>query len=184
LLCVIQVFFGGGSVCPGAVLIYPKSGWGSSARHVELTCLFCQMSHRQLWRWRQRQPPNFLSVTCCGEAFPRVGVQGVRGLILVGALFLLDGIYCNFLMNEFVDLLINLLILSGSMSSISTYYLSIYLSTYHRSIKQELRFLTSTVPSVLGTKEECLMQRRDSKIFFELRIVKFYLNCMHQSNLA
>jgi hypothetical protein len=26
---------------------------------------------------------------CCGEAFPRLGVQGVEGLILVGALFTL-----------------------------------------------------------------------------------------------
>jgi hypothetical protein len=28
---------------------------------------------------------------CCGEAFPSLGVQGVKGLILVGALFLLYG---------------------------------------------------------------------------------------------
>jgi hypothetical protein len=28
---------------------------------------------------------------CCGKAFPSLGVQGVKGLILVGALFLLDG---------------------------------------------------------------------------------------------
>jgi hypothetical protein len=28
---------------------------------------------------------------CCGEAFPSLGVQGVEGLILVGALFPLDG---------------------------------------------------------------------------------------------
>jgi hypothetical protein len=35
--------------------------------------------------------PNFLSVTCCGEAFPGLGVQGVVGLNLLGALFLLDG---------------------------------------------------------------------------------------------
>jgi hypothetical protein len=31
---------------------------------------------------------KFLSVTCCGEAFPGLGVKGVEGLILVGALFL------------------------------------------------------------------------------------------------
>jgi hypothetical protein len=36
-------------------------------------------------------PPNFLSVKCCGEAFLRLGAQGVEGLILVGALFLIDG---------------------------------------------------------------------------------------------
>jgi hypothetical protein len=33
---------------------------------------------------------RFLSVTYCGEAFPSLGVQGVEGLIMVGALFLLD----------------------------------------------------------------------------------------------
>jgi hypothetical protein len=35
--------------------------------------------------------PNFLSITWCGEAFHRLGVQGVESLILVGALFLFDG---------------------------------------------------------------------------------------------
>jgi hypothetical protein len=32
--------------------------------------------------------PNFLSVMWYGEAFLRLGVQAVKGLILVGALFL------------------------------------------------------------------------------------------------
>jgi hypothetical protein len=54
------------------------------------------MSCREVYNWWQQlwwwwQPPNFLSVTCCGEAFPGLGVQGVEGLILVGALFPLDG---------------------------------------------------------------------------------------------
>jgi hypothetical protein len=35
--------------------------------------------------------PNFLSVTWHGEAFPGVEVQNVKSLILVDALFLLDG---------------------------------------------------------------------------------------------
>jgi hypothetical protein len=35
--------------------------------------------------------PNFLSVMYCGEAFPSLAIQGVEGLILVGALFLFDG---------------------------------------------------------------------------------------------
>jgi hypothetical protein len=34
---------------------------------------------------------NFLSVTWYGEAFHGLGVQGFKVLILVGALFLLDG---------------------------------------------------------------------------------------------
>jgi hypothetical protein len=37
------------------------------------------------------QPSNFLSVTCCGEAFSGLEFQGIKGLILVSALFLLDG---------------------------------------------------------------------------------------------
>jgi hypothetical protein len=35
--------------------------------------------------------PNFLSVTWCGEVFHELGVWDVEGLILVDALFLLDG---------------------------------------------------------------------------------------------
>jgi hypothetical protein len=35
--------------------------------------------------------PNFLSIMWGGEAFHGLGVQDVKNLILVGALFLLDG---------------------------------------------------------------------------------------------
>jgi hypothetical protein len=35
--------------------------------------------------------PNYLSAMWSGEDFPRLGVQGVEGLILFVALFLLDG---------------------------------------------------------------------------------------------
>jgi hypothetical protein len=52
-------------------------------------------SLRQVWSlWLLQQwwqPSSFLTVTCCGVAFPGIGVQGVRGLILVGTLFPLDG---------------------------------------------------------------------------------------------
>jgi hypothetical protein len=48
-------------------------------------------SQLQLRRWWQWQPPNFLSVTCCREAFPKLEVQGVKGFILVSSLFPLDG---------------------------------------------------------------------------------------------
>jgi hypothetical protein len=55
-------------------------------------CLFCRMYHRQVWRQQRQlqwqwQPPNFLSVTCCREAFPSLEVQGIEGWSLVGALF-------------------------------------------------------------------------------------------------
>jgi hypothetical protein len=35
--------------------------------------------------------PNFLNVAWHGEAFPRLGVQGIESLILFDALFLLEG---------------------------------------------------------------------------------------------
>jgi hypothetical protein len=35
--------------------------------------------------------PNFLSIIWCGEAFHGLGVQDVKSLIQVGALFPLDG---------------------------------------------------------------------------------------------
>jgi hypothetical protein len=35
--------------------------------------------------------PNYLSSTWCVEAFPKLGVQGVEGSILVGASSLLNG---------------------------------------------------------------------------------------------
>jgi hypothetical protein len=34
---------------------------------------------------------NFFSIIWCGEAFYKLGVQDVKSLILVGALFTLDG---------------------------------------------------------------------------------------------
>jgi hypothetical protein len=51
------------------VLVYPGGGWGNSVWCLVLTCLVCGMSHKQVWsQWQQ--PPNFLTVTCCGEVFP------------------------------------------------------------------------------------------------------------------
>jgi hypothetical protein len=58
--------------------------------------------HRQIWsqwRWQWQQQwgwegeivPTFLGAVWCVEAFNGVGVQDVESLILVGALFLLDG---------------------------------------------------------------------------------------------
>jgi hypothetical protein len=52
--------------------------------------LVCQMSPEQVWSWHLavQEPSCFLSVTWCGEALYRLGVQGVEVLILLGALFL------------------------------------------------------------------------------------------------
>jgi hypothetical protein len=54
------------------------------------------MSCRQVWslqwqQWQWWQPSSFLSVACCGEDFHGLGVHCVKALILVGALFPLDG---------------------------------------------------------------------------------------------
>jgi hypothetical protein len=86
-------FFCGGSVCPEVVLAYPIGSWGNSERCVALTFLVCRMSCRHVWsqwwqlRWQWR-PSSFLSVTCCKDVFHGLGIQGVKSLILVGALFL------------------------------------------------------------------------------------------------
>jgi hypothetical protein len=51
--------------------------------------LVCQMSPKQVWSWClvAMQPSCFLCVICHGEAFHGLGVQGVKILILTGALF-------------------------------------------------------------------------------------------------
>jgi hypothetical protein len=79
-----------GSVCPGAMLVYPKGGWGSNTWCLVLTCLVCHMSPEQVRAsvWWRRQPSCFLSVMWHGEAFYRLGVQGVKVFILFGASFL------------------------------------------------------------------------------------------------
>jgi hypothetical protein len=52
-LCCLQVFRGfflwGGQFVKGAMLIYPRGGWGSTAWCLALTCLVCWMSPRQFW---------------------------------------------------------------------------------------------------------------------------------------
>jgi hypothetical protein len=47
------------------------------------------MSPKQVWSgiWWRQEPSCFLSVTWHGEAFYRLGVQGVEDLILLGVLF-------------------------------------------------------------------------------------------------
>jgi hypothetical protein len=45
----------------------------------------------QWWWWSCEMAPNFLSTVWHGEAFHGLGVQDVESLILIDALFLLDG---------------------------------------------------------------------------------------------
>jgi hypothetical protein len=52
--------------------------------------LVCQMSPKQVWRQQLvvQEPSCFLIVMWLGEALYRLGVQGVKVLILFGVLFL------------------------------------------------------------------------------------------------
>jgi hypothetical protein len=52
--------------------------------------LVCWMSAKQVWSWHPAawEPSCFLSVMWHGEAFHGLGVQGIKVLILLGALFL------------------------------------------------------------------------------------------------
>jgi hypothetical protein len=52
--------------------------------------LACQMSPKQVWSQHMgaQQPSCFLSVMWPGEAFHRLGIQGIRVLIILVALFL------------------------------------------------------------------------------------------------
>jgi hypothetical protein len=51
--------------------------------------LVCQMSTKQVWSQNLavQQPSCFFSIMCHGEAFHRLGVQGVKVLILLASLF-------------------------------------------------------------------------------------------------
>jgi hypothetical protein len=58
------------------------------ARHSPIWSAKCLPSMFGAGVWRQWESSCFLSVTWHGEAFHRLGVQGVEVLILLGALFL------------------------------------------------------------------------------------------------
>jgi hypothetical protein len=99
LLCVTfqflvfcSLFFpwkGRRSVCPGAMLVYPRGGWGNTTWPLVFTCLVCWISPKQVWSQHlaTQQPSSFLIVMWHGEAFHGPGVQNVEVLILLAALF-------------------------------------------------------------------------------------------------
>jgi hypothetical protein len=72
----------GGQSVQGAMLVYPR---GTAYL---LTCW--SVSPKRVWSWCLVvwEPSCFLSVMWCGEAVYRLGVQGVRVLILLGSFFL------------------------------------------------------------------------------------------------
>jgi hypothetical protein len=80
---------GGDQSAQGAMLVYPRDSWGNSAWCLALTCLVCQMTPKQVWSrcLAAQEPSCFVSVTWHGEVLYGLGVQCVKVLILLGALF-------------------------------------------------------------------------------------------------
>jgi hypothetical protein len=86
-LFIIQFFCCGGQSSQGAMLIYPRTGWGNTVWCLALTCLVCQPSSKQVWSWclAAAAATCSLSVTWHGEAFHGLGVQGVKVSTLLDA---------------------------------------------------------------------------------------------------
>jgi hypothetical protein len=83
-------FFVGGVVAQGAMLVYPRGGWGIPH---DVWCspvwyAKCLPSRFGAGVWQQWEPSCFLSVMWHGDAFHGLGVQGIQVLILLAALFL------------------------------------------------------------------------------------------------
>jgi hypothetical protein len=90
-LFIIQFFFflhGRVGLSRGLCWFIPGVAMGIPCDASLLTCW--SASPKQIWSWLlvAWEPSYFLSVTWHGEAFYRLGVQGVEVLILLGALFL------------------------------------------------------------------------------------------------
>jgi hypothetical protein len=89
----VYLFFVEDQSAQRAMLVYPRGGWRNTAWCLALTSWVGQMSPRQVWSpqqwhwWRWWQPHLFSQCRWCGEAFYRLGVQGIEVLIPLGALF-------------------------------------------------------------------------------------------------
>jgi hypothetical protein len=81
---------GRGSVCPGGYAGLSQGWVGEYHVTIGVHLLVCWMSPKQVWSWHlvAQEPFCFLSVLWCGEALYGLWVQGVKVLILFGALFL------------------------------------------------------------------------------------------------
>jgi hypothetical protein len=92
--CLIFTFVGmRESVCnEGCAGLCSGGGWGVPAWYEVLTCFFLSVDAQAgLEPVVERNGCTFLSAAWHGEAFHGLGFQDVRSLILVDALFLLDG---------------------------------------------------------------------------------------------
>jgi hypothetical protein len=72
----------------GAMLVYPTGVCGNTVRCLVLTCWSAECLPSRFGASVWCAPSYFLSVTWHGEALYGLGVQGVKVLILLGAVFL------------------------------------------------------------------------------------------------
>jgi hypothetical protein len=82
----------GGQSAQGAMLVYPMGDWGNTAWCLVFICWSaeCFPSRFRAGVWWWQEPSCFLSAVQHGEAFHVLGIHGVEGLILLGALFRLS----------------------------------------------------------------------------------------------
>jgi hypothetical protein len=83
-------FVGRVSVCPGVYAGFSQGWLWEYHMMLGAHLLVCQMSAKQIWSWHlvALEHSCCLSVTWHGEAFYRLGIQGVEVLILLCAFFL------------------------------------------------------------------------------------------------
>jgi hypothetical protein len=90
--CLFNFFWwgGGGHSAQGAMLVYLRGGCGNTTCCLFAHQLVCCASPKQVWSQHlaAQEPSCFLSVMWLGETLYRLGVQGVKVLILLGAFFL------------------------------------------------------------------------------------------------
>jgi hypothetical protein len=93
--CLLSNFFlkGVGQTVQEIMLVYFSSSYGNTACCLFAHFLVCWMSPKQVWSWClvAQVPSYFLSITWCGETLYRLGVHGVKTLILPVAFFLPRG---------------------------------------------------------------------------------------------
>jgi hypothetical protein len=90
-LFIIQFFWRvKGQSVQGPMLVCPRGSCGNTVCHLFAHLLVCWLSPKQVWSQHLAawEPSCFFSVKWNGEALYRIGFQGVKALIPVGAFFL------------------------------------------------------------------------------------------------
>jgi hypothetical protein len=90
-LFIVQFFgfFLGGSVCQGAMLVYPRGGWGNTVWNLALTCLVWWKSPKQVWSLDLAMVRALFICQCnvVWRSFLPARGSGCQSLILLSALF-------------------------------------------------------------------------------------------------